>query len=431
MKKLLVLSFASLMLIFGAMAQGVQRDMQFWRSPDQRGLGVFETGKADTVAYDGIRVRVGGAFTQQFQSLSHSNSANPNLNSAGVNLTQLMDIGGGFNLATANLNFDVALADGVRLNLVTYLSSRHHPETWVKGGSIQVDKAEFLNSELLNKVFEKITLKVGHMEINYGDAHFRRSDNGNAFYNPFVGNYIMDAFTTEIGAEVIFQHEGFLAVASATGGEVQGGVTNPDRRKMAYIGKIGYDKQINEDFRLRLTGSIYTTAGSVNNTLWGGDRAGSRYYLVMENTLAATASQFTSGRFNPGQRSNVTALVIYPFIKFRGLELFGNFEQSTGKAANETEDRTWNQIAGDVVYRFGATENLYVAARYNKVSGEMLGSGLETSIDRVQFGAGWFVTRNVLAKLEYVSQNYNDFAPNDIRRGGKFNGLMIEGIVSF
>ncbi len=431
MKKLLVLSFASLMLAFGAMAQGVQRDMQFWRSPDQRGLGVFETGKADTVAYDGIRVRVGGAFTQQFQSLSHSNSANPNLNPAGVNLTQLMDIGGGFNLATANLNFDVALADGVRLNLVTYLSSRHHPETWVKGGFIQVDKAEFLNSELLNKVFEKVTLKVGHMEINYGDAHFRRSDNGNAFYNPFVGNYIMDAFTTEIGAEVIFQHEGFLAVASATGGEIQGGVTNPDRRKMAYIGKIGYDKQMNEDFRLRLTGSIYTTAGSVNNTLWGGDRAGSRYYLVMENTLAATASQFTSGRFNPGQRSNVTALVINPFIKFKGLELFGNFEQSTGKAANETDDRTWNQIAGDVVYRFGATENLYVAARYNKVSGEMPGSGLETSIDRVQFGAGWFVTRNVLAKLEYVSQNYNDFAPNDIRRGGKFNGLMIEGIVSF
>ena len=126
MKKLILLSFTSLMLVFGAMAQGVQRDMQFWRSPDQRGLGVFETGKADTVAYDGIKVRVGGAFTQQFQSLSHSNTATPNLNAAGVNLNELIDFGGGFNLATANLNFDVALADGVRLNLITYLSSRHH-----------------------------------------------------------------------------------------------------------------------------------------------------------------------------------------------------------------------------------------------------------------------------------------------------------------
>src|SRR5690606_25788529 len=128
---------------------------------------------SDVCSSDLIKVRVGGAFTQQFQSLSHSNTATPNLNPAGVNLNQLIDFGGGFNLATANLNFDVALADGVRLNLVTYLSSRHHSETWVKGGFIQVDKAEFLNSELLNKVFEKVTLKVGHMEINYGDAHFR------------------------------------------------------------------------------------------------------------------------------------------------------------------------------------------------------------------------------------------------------------------
>ena len=47
-----------------------------------------------------------------------------------------------------------------------------------------------------------VTVRVGHFEINYGDAHFRRSDNGNAIYNPFVGNYIMDAFTTEIGGEV-------------------------------------------------------------------------------------------------------------------------------------------------------------------------------------------------------------------------------------
>ena len=51
-------------------------------------------------------------------------------------------------------------------------------------------------------LFEIATVRVGHIEINYGDAHFRRSDNGNAIYNPFVGNYIMDAFTTEIGGEV-------------------------------------------------------------------------------------------------------------------------------------------------------------------------------------------------------------------------------------
>src|SRR5690606_19787311 len=125
-------------------------------------INIFETGKEDTVPFDGLKVRLGGGFAQQFQAVKHSNTsvANP-----------LIDIGNGFNLTTANLNLDVALADGVRLNLITYLSSRHHPETWVKGGFIQVDKVPFLTRPVLDDIFEKVTLKVGHMEINYGDAH--------------------------------------------------------------------------------------------------------------------------------------------------------------------------------------------------------------------------------------------------------------------
>lgn len=429
MKKSALLFGLAGLLSTGLMAQN-DRDMQFWRSYDQRGINVFETGKADTVTYDGLKVRIGGAFAQQFQSISHSNSASAVLNANGVNVNQLMDIGSGFNLATANLNIDVALADGIRLNLVTYLSSRHHPESWVKGGYLQIDKVPFLNSAVFDKIMEKVTVKVGHMEINYGDAHFRRSDNGNAFYNPFIGNYIMDAFTTEIGGEVIFQDNGFLAVASMTGGEIQGGVTNPDVRKPSFIGKLGYDKALSDDLRVRLTGSIYTTAGSVNNTLWSGDRAGSRYYLVMENTLASTSGQFTSGRFNPGMRSNVRAMVFNPFVKFKKLELFGNIEQSKGKAANETADRTWNQLGVDAVYRFGLDDKFYLAGRYNEVNGT-LPNGIESSINRVQVGGGWFITKNILAKVEYVNQNYSDFAPTDIRNGGKFNGLMVEGVIAF
>ncbi|MEX2567824.1 MAG: hypothetical protein WD431_17890 [Cyclobacteriaceae bacterium] len=240
----------------------------------------------------------------------------------------------------------------------------------------------------------------------------------------------MDAFTTEIGGEVIYQNQGFLAVASMTGGEIQGGVTNPSRRKATWIGKLGYDKMLNDEVRLRVTGSIYTTSGSVNNTLWSGDRTGSRYYLVMENTLASTAGNFSSGRFNPGMRDNVTAMVLNPFVKIGGLELFGNIEQTKGKAANETEDRTWNQLGVDAVYRFGSMEKYYLAGRYNQVSGEMAG-GTESSVNRIQVGGAWYITKNILAKLEYVSQNYQDFASTDIRNGGKFNGLMIEGVIGF
>ncbi|MCH7412217.1 hypothetical protein MM213_01880 [Belliella sp. R4-6] len=421
MKKQILTLIAIAGLSSTVMAQGLQRDMQFWRSYDQRGINVFETGKADTVAYDGIKVRVGGHFTQQFQSLSHSNAAGS---------PELIEIGAGTNLATANLNIDVALADGVRLNLVTYLSSRHHPETWVKGGFLQVDKLSFLNIGNTDWFDKYLTVRVGHMEINYGDAHFRRSDNGNAMYNPFIGNYIMDAFTTEVGGEVFFQNNGFLAMVGVTGGEIQGGITRPDDRKLNFIGKLGYDKYVSDDVRVRLTGSVYTTKGSARNTLWGGDRAGSRYYLVMDPVGASTAANFTSGRFNPGQTDNITAMVLNPFVKIKGLELFGNFEQSKGRAANEQADRKWNQLGADAVYRLGVKENVYLAARYNKVSGELAG-GRDVSIDRVQIGGGWFVTKNILAKVEYVSQNYNDFAAGDIRNGGKFNGLMIEGVIGF
>lgn len=431
MKKYIIAAIALIGFSLSGLAQGLQRDMQFWRPYDQRGINVFETGKEDTVAYEGMRVRIGAHFAQQLQNLSHSNTADPVINANNVNTNQLIEIGSGTNLATANLNIDVALGDGLRLNLITYLSSRHHPETWVKGGYLQVDKLDFLGLGEADWFNKYLTLRVGHMQINYGDAQFRRTDNGNAMYNPFVGNYIMDAFTTEVGAELFFQSNGWLAMASATGGEIQGGVTNPQNRKLSFIGKFGYDKQLSDDFRFRLTGSIYTTAGSQRNTLWGGDRTGSRYYLVMENTLASTAGNFTSGRFNPNQTNNITAWVINPFIKFHGLELFANIEQSTGAARGETEDRTWNQLGTDLVYRFGNYEKFYVAGRYNKVNGTLFGSGAEVSIDRIQIGGGWFVTRNILAKLEYVNQNYNDFAATDIRNGGRFNGLMIEAIVGF
>ena len=50
---------------------------------------------------------------------------------------------------------------------------------------------------------------------------------------------------------------------------------------------------------------------------------------------------------------------------------------------------------------------------------------------RRQTGGGWFVTPNVLAKLEYVTQKYADFPITDIRNGGKFKGFMISGVVGF
>ncbi|WP_412068610.1 hypothetical protein [Rubrivirga sp. IMCC43871] len=410
------------------------------RPPDFRGLNVFEAPKtASRLVGNTPQLRIGGAFAQQYQALSHSNT--PNMVD-GVDQNALEDIGGGFNLATANLNVNALLADGVQVNLETYLSSRHHAETWVKGGYLQVDGAPWLGSSLVDDLFEVVTVKVGHFEINYGDAHLRRTDNGNAFYNPFIGNNIMDAFATEIGGEVYARSGGALAMAGITGGEIKGTVTDPDERSYSLYGKLGIDRQVTEDVRLRLMGSAYGTRNAGRNTLYGGDRSGSRFYSVMTPPGTSTSSAFTTGRINPGFTESVTSVMVNPFAKVRGLELFGTYEVTSGYGGGEAEsiDRAWTQIAADAVYRFLPREQAYLGARYNRVSGELAGprvngaittAGADVSIDRVEVAAGWFPTRNLLLKVAYVDQQYNDFPATDILSGGGFDGFMVEGTLAF
>jgi hypothetical protein len=401
-----------------------------WRSYDKDGVVYFEDLKTNKVEFDGVKVRVGGGFTQQFQSLDHSNSgAEP-----------LYNLAPGFNLATANLNLDVALAQGVRLNLVTYLSSRHHPEAWVKGGYIQFDELPFLESDFFDALMEKVTIRVGHMEVNYGDAHFRRTDNGNAMYNPFVGNYIVDAFNTEIGGEVYFQDNGLIAMLGITGGEINGNVApartsdvdDSDAKAPAIIGKLGFDKQLDDNVRLRLTGSMYTTSSSAANHIFDGDRGGSRYYLVMEEPGARAGDAFRSGRYVPGFNDAVTTFMFNAFLKASGLEIFGTYESAKGRNRDESPDakRNMNQFAADILYRIGANENFYIGGRYNTVTADDV-SGNEIGIDRLQLGAGWFVTPNTLFKLEYVNQDYKDFSTTSRFHEGNFNGLMIEATIGF
>ena len=207
-------------------------------------------------------------------NLSHRNTAIPNVVS-GVDTNQLADIGFGFNNSTANLALNPQLMPGVRVALTSYLSSRHHNESWVKDGYLQIDESP-VDVLPLKLLFQIATVRVGHMEINYGDAHFRRSDNGNAMYNPFVGNYILDAFTTEIGGEVYLKTGSLIAMGAVTGGEIRGTVLTPGQRGPSLIGKLGVDRHVQEDMRVRLTGSVYHTKKALSSTLYGRDRAGSR-----------------------------------------------------------------------------------------------------------------------------------------------------------
>ena len=249
-------------------------------------------------------------------------------------------------------------------------------------------------------------------------------------YNPFVGNLLMDAFTTEIGGEVYLRKGPWMAMGGVTGGETRGQVTVPEKRSPAYLGKVGFDKELTKNVRFRLTGSAFSQAKSANQSLFTGDRGGSRYYQVMVNASGTEKDSAWTGNVQPGFKSEQHAYVINPFVKVGGLEVRGNLERAQGRAVTEKANRTWDQYAGEALYRF-ADERLYVGTRYNTVKGALLGMTNDVTVDRTQLGGGWFVTPTVLLKGEWMNQKYNDFPTTDIRNGGKIKGFMVEGVVAF
>jgi len=408
MKRILLISIFGAILSMSAMAQ-------------------FEETKLKGEDFEKLNVRLGADFAMQYQVLNHHAD------------TALIPLGTGFNLPTANMIIESVLAPGIKVNLTTYLSSRHHNESWVKGGYLIIDELPFLKSEVADRIMDYMTLRVGDMDINFGDAHFRRSDNGHVVSNPFVGNYIVDAFSTQIAAELMFRSNGLLLMGALSTGSLKPELTgyNSSRgytaydthKELAFYWKGGYDKQITDDFRLRLTLSGYHSPNHHFGSLYNGDRAGSRYYLVMNRATNNAAcvditKNHTSGSWSPGFTSEANAYMLNLFSSYKGLEIFGTYETMNGKSLAGTPVDI-SQWAAEGIYRFGNDRQFYGGLRYNRAWNKN-----DQSITRFQAAAGWQMIDNVLLKLEYVKQDYNDFITLYGADAG-FNGVMVEAAISF
>lgn len=459
-------------LLFSQVAFAQQPEIQYYRPWDKDGINVFEPSKkAAQPAYTGFKIRIGGSFTQDFQSLKHSNkipvgfnpvsttnknnknllygvdkAVTPQTDPTWANADSTSGTLTGFNLAMANLNFDFQIEDGIRVCLENYMSARHHSEFWVKGGYIQIDKLPmFKNPKWFS---DYMRVKIGHFQPNFGDMQFRRSDGGNTMFNPFVENYILDAFSTEIGGEVyVFPTSNLMIMGGLTSGFINGNIDNypdvpltgnvePSQKKPSVFFKAAFDDQINPNLRVRLSASYYANASSGRNTMYAGDRTGSHYFMVMEPANGASYSaNFTSGRFNPGFSNKVSAFMINPFVKFYGLEVFGSYEQLKGRtnAERDGSEREFTQLSVEGNYRFFAAQNVYVGGRYVSMTGRPAGASFtkDISISRVALAAGWFPSKNLLLKGEYVMQQYKDFPTADYRNEGEFSGFMIEAVVGF
>lgn len=461
MKKTILLLAAVLSLGSLANAQTSFGHMQNRISRDKNGINVFDV-KKDSVEFKGLSIDLGGAFNMDYQAINSFNDQ-PATFALPSKITgyRLMNTENNFVLPAADMTIGAQLFDGVRVNLDIYLASRHHNDTYARGGYLQIDKLDFIKKDFLADFMKYATIKIGQMENNFGDAHFRSSDNGNTLRNPFVGNNIMNAFTTEMGIEVYYNRNGLVSMLGATNGNLNQGTqevtyaAGPNANTVvspSILAKLGYDKQLDKDLRVRLTASYYHSANLGNSNIYSSSRSGFGFWGVLNNNAyknngVDVAANYNStstpeATFNPGFKNWATSIMINPFIKYQGLEFFGTAElTSGGDKAGVDAKRTANQYAGEIVYRFGKTEQFYIGGKYNTVSGKLANADAQkVTVNRLESSIGWFMTKNIVAKLDYVNQkykNYTQFVGNvptgnaNNFYGGNFKGLVFEAAISF
>lgn len=370
------------------------------------------------------------------QTLDHKNV----FNASGVALPKIEP---GFQNAFGDLGFIGKFGKKQEIEVVfdLYLSSRNHPSTTYgnEGYMILHGVPENLESlKFLEPVLNKVDLKAGHFLVDFGDNKDHRSNNAIVQKNPLVGNFVVDPNIVSIGMQVSSKpgtRFGWLV-------GVNNGTTTEDwtvGRGFAANGKlIFYPVK-----PLRASVSYMTADQSDNATkaaggsslqMFSGNRSGERYAGVMGggqapgNVFPQAGEKFSAAQFD------LTFDDAHLPIKLYGHAGRTQDKDINGTAAGAPEE-TWNYYAGDVVYKI--TPALYAAARYSGATTEML-NGRETGgkVNRIQVGGGFWLTKNMLMKLEYVTQKYSGFRNGDMVnnniqawRDPEFNGFVAE--VSF
>lgn len=165
--------------------------------------------------------------------------------------------------------------------------------------------------------------------------------------------------------------------------------------------------------------------------------------MVPCGTTTAAGDDYSTPEVNPGVYGNIMATMGNLFVKyslagFGAVELFGTYEQVKGgnKAGDTGTVRTWNHIMADLILRFGEGEKFYVAGRYNQASGQLSDTNLtKVTVNKIAAAAGWFMTNNVMIKLEYTTQEYKDFPTTGTKQdkfiGAKMQGFVLESSISF
>lgn len=348
----------------------------------------------------------------------------------------------GFPAAIANLYIFATVADGIDVFTEYYLSSKHHlGDVYDNEGYVMFNHLPSqLNKGILESIFKVIDVKAGHFEVDFGNQHWVRSDEGEVQKNPLVGNYLVDPQLVEGGAEIIGHHNWFHWVLGAGNG-----VTSEDFRNKRDYSKHGKIQIEPESKKFNLAFSVYAVDQSENKSsessgnLFSGARSGSRY-AGLNPATGASDPDFAQLLLGAGQDEfawQADASVNLGPLWLSGL--FGFYEDADTDGYDKTSAATIASTAGepeDQWTYYGAeakldiTKNGYLAARYSGAQADRIGSVTsKAKADRIQVGYGYHLVDGILFKAEYMNQKMDEFPTTGNSRYTKYaNDVKIEGI---
>lgn len=347
--------------------------------------------------------------------------------------TEPQPIQAGLILPTANLDINAKVMKGFNVKLETMLSSHHHNETYVKGGYASIDSLDFVAPGFASGFMDRATFKIGVDDINFGDAHFRRTDNAAVFYNPFVMNLAVESYMQAGFAELLYRWPALdaFALAGITNGQV-----NPDDVKKSegsdaysYYAKLGYDSRISGALRLRVTESLFYVRGTSKNGLYRGDKAGNVAREIFNNTTTTEGDDFGAGWQALADYEDLTVSMTNLFAKYGGSEFFGLLEIADG-ADGAGASMKMLHYAVDAVQRFGEHDRFYAAARFEKAVTDLESDPSDDTLTQTEAALGWFLSENAEMKAEYIEQKRKHFGGY---AGGRasFEGFMVCAALSF
>lgn len=355
--------------------------------------------------------------------------------------TELEDLEPGFQTAWGNLELRGVFGEEEEIEMFfdLYISSRPHPSSMYghEGYLLIRGVPENLSAmQFLNPVFDAVSFKVGHFDVDFGDHRYRRSDNADVQSNPFIGNFVVDPEMVEVGAEVFSKPGAFNWLVGISSGTNTEDFT--EGRGTAFHGKVW--TQIPEP--LRIAASYYTVDHSDNSAERG---LGSKTQLFSANRSGGRYGGVFGGGNQPGQVTpangqDLTAWQLDALWNQGPAEVYLSYGSTKDSDINGSDplspEEEWDYYAADFVWNF--TDDLYAGLRYSGADATTVaGVATDGSVQRLQAAVGYWFTRNLLAKVELVTEEMKDFqegvAVSGLRASEdpSFSGLVAEVSFSF